>query len=118
MMDIITSSTAQAVFAGAMMTALVVIWFIGIVTDVLSIVQNRNSAEPDKWLSRMHYASLVTHGAAAIMLLQTYGTQAVVFLCLSAAVAVSAVALAMANINKRIARTGGSTIHPVVEEQL
>ena len=117
MMDIITS-IAQIVFAGAMMTAPVVIWFIGIVTDVLSIVQNRNSAKPDKRLSSMHFADLVTQWAAVIVLFQVYGTQAMVFLCLTVGATIYAVALAMANINKRIARTGGSTIHPVVEEQL
>ena len=117
MMDIITS-IAQTVFAGAMMTAPVVLWFIGIVTDILGATLDRNNAKPDKWFSSMHLAGLVTQWAAVIMLFQVYGTQATVFLCLTVGATIYAVALAMANINKRIARTGGSTIHPVAEEQL
>ncbi len=117
MMDIITS-IAQIVFAGAMMTAPVVIWFIGIVTDVLGATLDRNNAKPDKWFSSMHFAGLVTQWAAVIMLFRVYGTQATVFSYFSGAAVVYAVALAVVNAVKEIVRTGGSTIHPVVEEQL
>lgn len=110
MMDIITNNAQTAAFTGTM----IVLWFSGMAIDVFSATLNRNSAEPDNLLSGVHIASLITHIAAAIALFQVYGTQATAFLCLTVLASIYAVALAMDNVNKE----NGSTIHPVVEEQL